>query len=166
MNCGKIQRLIQEYVDGEGSVADRAAVECHVTGCAGCRRTLEEAQQLASWMSVRSTRSVSADFDRKLMAAIQQTVPAPRPQAWWERLCVRFEWRLRLPAMVAAGSVATALVAALVVPQFVSAPNDEQRVLLSSALQRHHELSNATQDVNWDAVDASIELSTGSALTE
>lgn len=166
MTCGKIQRLIQGYVDGESSAAEQAAVETHAAACADCGQVLAESRQLASWMAATPARTVSADFDRKLREALPQTAPVHHGHAWWERFCVRFEWRLRVPALVTAGSLATAIVAAVMAPQLTNAPTNEQRVLLTSALQRHHELRGASQDVNWEAVDTSIELNTGIALTE
>ncbi len=167
MTCGKIRILIQDYVDGSASASQREAVDAHVADCPSCGRELAESRQLLQWMSGTPQREVSRDFDRKLMAALQERAPAPRKTAWWEELRLRFEWRLRIPAMVAAGSLATALIAVVVGPQ--STPQrsgEETRVLLSSAIERHQELQRANSDVDWEAVDQSIALSTGSVLTE
>jgi hypothetical protein len=110
-------------------------------------------------------RQVSDGFERELMAALRQTAPAPRTVAWWERFRLRFEWRLRMPAMVAAGSLAAAVCAAVVVPR-VAERQQERKVFLSATVQRYHELERADSDVNYEAVDSSVELSTGTLLRE
>lgn len=167
MNCGKMRNLIQDYVDGTASATQHDAVDAHVADCPACRRELAEARQLAQWMSGMPEREVSRDFDRKLMAALEERAPTPRKTAGWEQFRLRFEWRLRIPVMVAAGSLATALIVVVAGPQMApQRPGEETRVLLSSAIERHQELQRANSDVNWDAVDQSIALSTGSVLTE
>ena len=174
MTCGKTRRLIQAYVDGAASKTERESVESHVAACAGCAAVLAESRQLVSLLAGMPERAVSDEFDRNLMTAARYTAPVSQSAAWWERFRLRFEWRLRVPAMVAAGSLAAGVVAALVVPQ-LGMPEGPQAPLaaapergrfVASAVERHRELEQSNPNVEWDAVNSSIDLSTGSVITE
>lgn len=168
MNCNKIRRLIQDVVDGAASGADRTAVEEHTARCAACARELEQSRLLVNMLSTPPARRVSEDFEHNLMRAIRQAEPAGVTASWWERFRLRFEWKLRVPALVAAGSLASALVATVILPQAIQSYQDhatqvrEQHRLADSVTQRHQQLQRADPHANWEAVEASIELSTGS----
>ena len=168
MSCGKMHRMIQEYLDGTASRAEQATVETHVAGCEACARVLSESRQLASLMVGLPERRVSDDFERSLQRRIQQTEPAAPVKAWWERFRLQFEWRLRVPAMVAAGSMAVALVAAVVTP--IAEREQEHAVqreqMVASVVRRHEQLEHVNPSANWEAVESSIELTTGSVVTE
>jgi anti-sigma factor RsiW len=155
-------------VDGTASSAERAAVETHVAGCEGCSRALAESRQLMSLLAGMPERSVSDGFERRLQRRLQRAEPAAPVAAWWERFTLRFEWRLRVPAMVAAGSMAVALVAAVLTPIAVREQEHAERreQMVVSAVERHEQLEHANPNANWDAVESSIELTTGSVITE
>jgi anti-sigma factor RsiW len=168
MSCGKIHRMVQEYLDGTATSAERATVEVHVAGCEGCARVLSESRKLASLLAGMPERRVSDDFERSLQRRLQRAAPAAPVAAWWERFRLQFEWRLRVPAMVAAGSLAVALVAVVVTPiaerEQEHATKREQMV--ASVVERHEQLERANPSSNWEAVESSIELTTGSVVTE
>jgi hypothetical protein len=48
----------------------------------------------------------------------------------------------------------------------VAERQQERKVFLSATVQRYHELERADSDVNYEAVDSSVELSTGTLLRE
>jgi anti-sigma factor RsiW len=171
MSCGKIQRLIELYVDGAATRPEREAVEAHVAACPACARSLQEARQLVGLLAAMPSREVGRSFEADLTAAVRHTAPVSQSAAWWERLRLQFEWRLRFPAMVAAGGLAVAVIAVVVTP-LVQPPlgtsvatsgqrSAERARYLTSTLQRHEQLE---QEV--DAIDSSIDLSTGSVVTE
>ena len=166
--CRNIHLLIQAYLDGEASAGERGRVEHHVAGCPACARELESSRQLRQMLSGSEERAVSDSFERRLMARVQARERASGPAAWWERFRLRSEWRLRIPALVTAGSLAAALVAAFVTVrvQDVRTAQQERQEFVSTAVQRYQQLQSADSKVNWDAVEASIELNSGSLVTE
>lgn len=168
MSCRKVQFLIQECLDGEASAADRQRVDAHVAGCAECAEVMAASRQLAQLMGGLPERRVSTQFERNLMAAVRETQPASHGAAWWERFRVRFAWRLRVPALVAAGSLACGLVAAVVMPRMaeVREAQQERQDFVVTAVERHRQLERAPANGDLEALDASVELSTGSIITE
>lgn len=169
MSCRKIQQLIQAYVDGEVSPAERSRVEAHVDQCAACAGALRETRQLTALLAGAPERRVSDRFEHDLMAALQRAEPQAAPAAWWERFRLRFEWRVRMPALATAGGLAAALVVSLAVTPFLSGtgqhetaaadPRERSRYI-SQVVERHQQLEDS------DAINASIDLSTGSLITQ
>lgn len=168
MICGQVRRAIQSYVDGAASLAEREAVDAHVARCAACARTLAETRQLVGLLSAVPSRSVSEQFERNLQTALRNTAPVSPSVAWWERFRLQFEWRLRVPAMVAASTLAAGIAAAVVTPSYVRYQEQvEQRErLVSSAVKRHQQLERVNPGADWEAVEGSIELTTGSIVVE
>lgn len=168
MTCGKIRHAIQSYVDGAATRAEREAVDAHVDRCAACAQVLADSRQLVGMLAAMPARRVSDEFERNLQAALRHTAPVSRSAAWWERFRLQFEWRLRFPALVAASSLAVAMLAAVVTPSYVHYQEQvEQRErLVYSAVERHQQLEHAAPGANWEAVEGSIELTTGSVVVE
>lgn len=168
MNCRKTRHAIQSYVDGSVTRAERDAVDAHVMQCPACARELEESRQLRLLLSGMPARRVSDDFERNLQAAISNTAPASANAAWWEHLRFRFEWRLRVPALVTAGTLAAGIAAAIVMPSYVRHQQaaEQREQLVYSAVERHQQLEQANPSSNWEAVESSIELTTGSIVVE
>ena len=168
MSCRKIQFLIEAYVDGAASPLEREQVDAHVAQCEACARALAASRQLTSVMHATPARAVSDDFERKLARALQNTQPKPEAAAWWERFRVRFEWRLRVPALAAAASLAAAVFVGAVGPLAVQygQMQQERGRMVTGAVARHRELQRAEPRMNWDAVEASIDLSAGHITTD
>ena len=166
MNCRKIEFLIQSYVDGSATGQERESVDRHVGGCESCARVLRQSRQLVAALSTLPAHRVGEAFERNLAAAVQHTAPVSRSEAGWERFRLLFDWKLRSPALLAAGSLATALVAATLSPQVMDRATDRQRYLLSSAVERHQQLARASTDVDGDALDNSIALNNGSTVLD
>lgn len=168
MTCAKIRFAIQSYVDGAASPGEREAVEAHVAHCAACAQELATTRQLVGLLGTSPARRVSEEFDRNLHAALRGAQQAAPGAAWWERFRLQFEWRLRVPAMVAASSLAVGILAAVVTPgyQRYQEQAEQRERLVSSAIQRHQQLEQAAPNSNWEAVDGSIELTTGSVVVE
>jgi anti-sigma factor RsiW len=168
MSCRKVQFLIQLCQDGEASAAEREAVDAHVAQCGACARVQADSRQLAQLLGGLPERRVSGQFESNLLAAVRETQPAPPAAAWWERFRLRFEWRLRVPALVAAGSLACGLVAAVVMPRMaeLQEAQQERKEFMVTAVERHRQLEKEAATGDLEALDASVELSTGSILTE
>lgn len=165
MNCKKIQQLVPSYADGQANNAERELVESHVRDCTACAGELQSTRSLLRLLADAPARTVSDSFEQKLMAALAETAPAPAPAAWWERFRLHVDWRFPMPARFAAGSLAAAMCAiTLVVPRVAEyqAKVQERKQFMSSAMERHRELPS----VNWDAMNASIDLNTGGVLSE
>lgn len=163
MSCRRFQFLIQGYLDGEATPRERSAVERHVAECRACEAELKSSRALAGLLAGAPARSVSESFEEKLMAAIQAARPSAPPAAWWERFRLRFEWRLRFPAMMTAGSFAAAAIAGLVFLQVQDYHETlrQRHEYVSTAVERYRQLQAADSKVDWDEVDASIELNSG-----
>lgn len=168
MNCAKIQSALQAVVDGAASRAEREAVDAHVERCATCAQALAESRQVVALLSAMPARRVSDEFEQNLQAALRSTTPVAPSVAWWERFRLQFEWRLRVPALVTAGSLAAGMVAALVMPSYVHHQEqvEQREQLVYSAVERHQQLERANPAADWEAVEGSIELTTGSVVIE
>jgi len=168
MKCSTVQRTIQAYVDGAATLAERAVVDRHVEECARCARSLAETRALVSMLGALPQREVSGDFERRLAARLESVTPAAPPAAWWERFQVRYEWRLRMPALMTAGSLAVGLVAALVGPQVNNFHQGQsaRAEIVASAVDRHRQLERANPDPSWDAVEDTIALSASAVVIE
>jgi anti-sigma factor RsiW len=155
-------------VDGAATPAEREAVDAHVARCAGCAQELATSRQVVGLLAAMPGRRVSEEFDRNLQVALRSAEPVSPGKAWWEHFRLQFEWRLRVPALVAASTLAAGVVAAVVMPGYARYQEQvEQRErLVSSAVQRHQQLERANPGSNWEAVDGSIELTTGSVVVE
>lgn len=53
MNCDRCESLLSAFVDGDLSREDAAAVEAHVSGCDGCRESLEAWRALETALVAR-----------------------------------------------------------------------------------------------------------------
>ena len=51
MSCEELKPMLTGYVDGELSAEQRARVEEHLAGCAGCRREAEQLRRLGEELS-------------------------------------------------------------------------------------------------------------------
>jgi len=174
MNCRKTREMLGAHAHGDASTSQRAAVEAHLAQCAACAREAALAGELARSLRSDAPRQVSDRFEHDLFAALEARRPAASGAAWWERLRLRLEWRVRVPAMMTAGSLAIACVAGLctlrVQDQLLAqhqerVTREQRREFVSTAVERYEQLRRADPNVDWDAVDASIQLSSG-VLTE
>lgn len=167
MRCARIQKLLQSYVDGAAGRAERQRVEAHLASCAACARALEECRRLVAALSDMPVRRVGPGFEARVREGTRAAVPRSLAAAWWERCRLHWDWRLQTPARALAG-VAAALVVAWSAPRIaeVQARKREQSRYVAAVVERHRQLERASRSVDWDAVDTSIELSTGSILTE
>ncbi len=166
MRCTNAQLSIERYLDQSLAGDNRKALEHHLEECRECSRELRTATRLRDSMRRMPSRTVSPAFDQQLQRAVSASRPAPA--AWLERLRLRTEWRFRGPMVLTAGSLAAAVIAAVVTPGVMTARTEreaQRRDFVQSAVNRHAELKESSS-VDWDAVDSSIELSTGDILTE
>jgi len=74
------QELLLAYCAGERNTPDRAALEKHLEICAACRELVAGQRAVWSALDVWEAPAVSADFNRKLFARIEQEV------SWRDRL--------------------------------------------------------------------------------
>ena len=107
MNCLQADLSIQEALDGLLTARERAALDAHLTGCAGCRAAWEEYRNLARTATVWARRPIhEADpgeaFTAQVMAQIaaRPPVPAAAPVPLWPRLALA---ALVLAALVIGG---------------------------------------------------------------
>jgi anti-sigma factor RsiW len=165
-NCRQMERLVQSVADGAATERERASLDLHLAGCEGCRQALAETRHLRAMLADSPSRATSAEFERRLSQAVARQKPAAG-STWggrWERLRLRYEWQLRLPALCAAGSLAVALVAVNIAPQLVAPTREEGSAHLATALRSTAAFESPAAD--WDTVQASVELSTGSVLEQ
>jgi anti-sigma factor RsiW len=163
-----MHHLIQACLDGAATREQGEAVKAHVARCSRCARVMEQSRRLADLLASMPERRVSSAFEAGLRSGVNNAVAVPPTAAWLERFRLRFEWRLRLPALVGVGAVAAALLAASVTPRYVrwQELQRERGDYVSAAVRRHRELGRQETRPDWDAVDSSVELSTGGIVTE
>jgi anti-sigma factor RsiW len=72
MTCQEIENRILDYLENQLLPAQRAEVETHLCGCAGCRTLARQFHQLDAALSASvKVPALSADFDRQLRERIQ-----------------------------------------------------------------------------------------------
>lgn len=167
MNCRQVERLAPSVADGVATERERAGVDAHLVDCLRCQQTLAETRRLRLLLANQPTRATSDEFERRLKESLAARVPT-RVSGWsgtWERLQLRYGWRLQMPALCAAGSLAVVLVAVTVAPRLVSHPTaDLQPIHIATTRVLHPETDVPAMD--WDAMQASVDLSTGSVLDQ
>ena len=72
LDCRHVRRTLEDYHDGELSVAEQIAVRAHVDGCAACAAELEELQNVRSALRVTLNRRQAVSQDEH--AAFQRNV--------------------------------------------------------------------------------------------
>jgi len=102
--------LLIGYLEGTLSTEERAELDQHASACAECRGLLAAQEMLAD----DEVPEVSADFDARLYARLQQE----QQQPWWRRLL----WRPAVPLAAAAAILALTLWVRPVAPPHVDEP--------------------------------------------
>ena len=72
MNCQKIKRLLNPYIDQVLDVESIQQVEEHLKSCPTCREEYTNLKGIASSLNSLSSQSAPADFTQNLMAKISQ----------------------------------------------------------------------------------------------
>src|SRR4051794_26540127 len=88
MNCAELDILICDYVDNTLDAPTRAAVESHLSGCAGCRALVDDARVVQSFLEgvpeVQPPPQLITRIINEVLAA--EGVPAKRAGGWLSRL--------------------------------------------------------------------------------
>lgn len=69
--CRRVFALLSAYIDGDLAPAQARAVEAHLSGCAGCRRELEEWRALLRMVSYHATVSCPIDCAEAVLQRIE-----------------------------------------------------------------------------------------------
>jgi hypothetical protein len=75
MHCSDIEIMLAEYVDGTLHAGAKAAVESHLSSCAGCRELAEDASSAVAFMA----RTAVVDAPPELLTRILFHAPAVKP---------------------------------------------------------------------------------------
>jgi hypothetical protein len=73
--------LIALYAYGEGADDERGRITAHLGRCVECRRVAEEFEEFRHLSNVTEAPDPGADFEARMWARIQPSLPAPR-RAW------------------------------------------------------------------------------------
>lgn len=72
MSCEEIEIQIPDYQENQLPPGERAKLEAHLAGCAGCRAFARQLQQLDTALTVGvKVPALSAEFDQRLQKQIQ-----------------------------------------------------------------------------------------------
>jgi len=107
MRCQKVRSLLSTYSSGELKESVLLSVSEHLTGCAGCRQSAAFYRTLFETRHQLSTKSVSHDFNNKLLNRIaQERFAETRSRAWLPRtIAPTFFMRRVAPVFVTASLV-------------------------------------------------------------
>ena len=120
MRCADVERLVDRYTDGRVPAAEAAGLERHVTGCAACRKRIDEARALARLLAadagaIRAPRGFAERvMDRVLRETLWKPAPAAR-DAEAARFASRGYRRLGISVMLGAA----VLIAGIALPRAV-----------------------------------------------
>ncbi|GAA1662582.1 zf-HC2 domain-containing protein [Catellatospora bangladeshensis] len=98
MDCEQVRELLSARLDGEDDPAGRAAVDAHLTGCAGCARWLERAESVTRLARTAAALPVPP-LRPDALAAVLAAAPAPAPAPKRRRLEVARLLRVLLLAV-------------------------------------------------------------------
>jgi anti-sigma factor RsiW len=157
MKCEHAERMIHAAQDGTLSAVEREGLRSHLAGCAACLRTEAETTQVAALLTSLPRREVTAEFDRRLYSALRQ-----------RRAPSRF---LTLPRIGAGLGLSTAAAALAVMLVGIHPPQptpkvETRREFLASVVSRHQQLRRDEGDVDWDAVQSSVDLNSAALVSE
>ena len=106
MDCAGYQELVAADVDGRLEATEQAAARLHVAGCAGCAVRRRQQQEIKELLRARLKLTPTPDdLRQRVLAAVAREASVPQTQR-------RYRWRL-----VLAGSLAAALIAAVIIPR-------------------------------------------------
>ena len=108
MNCNKIIKLLNPYVDQVLDVESTQTVEEHLKSCSACREEYLKLKQVVSALNSISPQPAPADFTQNLMAKISQEEIQIQP-SWIDRLKKQISFP-RLSFRLAGAAAAAALV--------------------------------------------------------
>ena len=75
MTCNELNKMMDDYLDGELPQAQREAFERHLNDCAGCRSQLSQEQAFRAELKAMPVPAPSADFaERVLRQAVERNV--------------------------------------------------------------------------------------------
>jgi anti-sigma factor RsiW len=100
--CEREREAIGALVDGELAPDERAALEAHLAGCAGCRQEFEELSRLAAAFASLPAVEPAPDFEARFWARIAREADAP------EGFAARLRRLLSPGRAIALGAVAAA----------------------------------------------------------
>ena len=91
MDCAEVREEFSALLDGELTPEARAAIEAHLSECAGCLRELERFKRVDAAYRALQQHRAPADFEQRVAEAlrpkvIRQRRPAPRHRRVWPLL--------------------------------------------------------------------------------
>lgn len=100
LNCTDLEILLCDYVDGTLDAAARAAVEAHLSGCAGCAGLARDAAGAVEFMGRAAAVEPPPELVTRILHQIPAAGPAPRTKAGFARLVSRWFQPVFQPRLV------------------------------------------------------------------
>ena len=102
MTCAEFEVLITDYIDGTLPASERAAVESHLAGCAGCRALAEDIGSAVRILAQAKPVEPPADLITRIsFLAPAGRVRAPHEeQGWWSRWASQWIQPILQPRLV------------------------------------------------------------------
>jgi anti-sigma factor RsiW len=82
MNCGEVDILLCDYVDGTLHGAQKSALEAHLAECAACSELARDSAGVVSFIE----RTAEVEPPAELLTRILHQVPAVARKPWWQRV--------------------------------------------------------------------------------
>ena len=116
MNCGQVETLICDYVDGTLGAAERAALERHLENCANCAATARDSAEAVQFIG----RAAVVEPPQELISRILFDPPwRKRPSGWFAKIMGPL-----LEPRFAMGMALTVLSFAMIWPRMRVEPSD------------------------------------------
>ncbi len=163
-DCNRIRRLVE--LDENWTPGSAGRLDAHLAECAECAAYAARGQALQALLAASPSRSVEEGFESRLRERVSREHISPL--AWIERAWMAVQWRLQGPGMLATASLAAVLVVVSAGPRLLNplGQRDAARsAFVRSAADRHVQLGEAAA-INWDAVDASIEMNSADIYSD
>jgi hypothetical protein len=101
MNCQKIKKLLNPYIDQALDTGTAQQVDKHLKSCLACRKEYLELNNIVSAINSVSPQSAPADFTQKIMAKISQ-----------KEIKIQFSWMDRIKKRISIPRLSFRLVGA------------------------------------------------------
>jgi anti-sigma factor (TIGR02949 family) len=79
--CEQLRERFSEYLDGELTPEERAALEEHLAACTGCRAELEALRRTVQAVASLPRRTAPEGLAARVAAEIRAETASPRPKA-------------------------------------------------------------------------------------
>lgn len=114
MRCGRVKKLLWDYLDGRLGDDEKGRIEAHCSGCPACSAELAEMERTLKLLAPDETSRPSEEYWARFWPRLQRTIGEDGPVPPERRPGIAELLTFRRPLVALAGSAAIVLTALIV----------------------------------------------------